>query len=39
MLLRSKIAMLLLAVLTACTQAAPMDATLSSSGYTTEDVN
>ena len=38
MLLRSKIAMFLLAVLTACTQTAPMDATLSSSGYTSEDV-
>ena len=38
MIIRSKIAMLLLAVLTACAQTAPMDATLSSSGYTSEDV-
>lgn len=38
MITRSKIAMLLLAVLTACAQVSPTDATLSSSGYTSEDV-
>lgn len=39
MLLRSKIIVLLLAVLTACTQVPPMEATLSSSGYTSADLN
>ncbi len=39
MFLRSKFSALMLAVLTACTQAAPMDATLSSSGYTSEDLS
>ena len=39
MLLRSKLLMLILATLTACAQVAPMEATLSSSGYTSDDLN
>lgn len=39
MLLRSKIAILILATLTACAQITPMEATLSSSGYTSKDLN
>ncbi len=38
MLLRSKISMLLLAVLTACAQVVPTQSTLSSSGYTSADL-
>jgi len=39
MAIRSKIAILFLAVLTACAQVTPMEATLSSSGYTSSDLN
>ncbi len=39
MFTRSKIAMLLLAVLTACAQVTPMESTLSSSGYTSSDLD
>lgn len=39
MLLRSKIAILILATLTACAQITPMEATLSSSGYTSNDLD
>ncbi|MBL1435887.1 MAG: cell wall hydrolase [Rhodobacteraceae bacterium] len=39
MMLRSNITILLLAVLTACTQVSPMEATLSSSGYTSADLD
>ncbi len=39
MFLRSKIAMILLALLTACAQVTPMEATLSSSGYTSNDLD
>jgi len=38
-MLRTKIGLFLLAVLTACAQLTPMEATLSSSGYTTKDVD
>jgi len=37
-MLRTKIGLFLLALLTACTQLTPMEATLSSSGYTPKDV-
>lgn len=39
MFFNSKISMLLLALLTACAQISPMEATLSSSGYTSADVD
>ncbi len=39
MAIRSKLAILLLAALTACTQISPMEATLSSSGYTSNDLD
>jgi len=39
MAIRSKIAMLFLALVTACAQVAPMEATLSSSGYTSSDLD
>jgi len=39
MLFRSKIAMFMLTLVTACAQVTPMEATLSSSGYTSEDLD
>ena len=39
MFIRSKITLLLLMLVTACAQVSPMEATLSRSGYTSEDVD
>ncbi|MCF6272370.1 MAG: cell wall hydrolase [Rhodobacteraceae bacterium] len=38
-MLRSKLSLILLAILTACTQAAPLEVTSSSGDYTQEDLN